>query len=208
MLDEILKKYENYAPYINGWTNMKRAAVAILLVDIDNETKIIFEVRALNMRSQPGDISLPGGKIEANESPKETIIREICEELGLEEDDFEIVNQLDLLVTHYGLIVHPYLGYIKNYNNIKINKDEVDHIFLAPINELIKINPLKDVSKINVQRNENFPYHLINGGEKYKFKEGLLKSLFYNYEEYNIWGMTALIVESFLNHIKRQEQNN
>lgn len=208
MLDEILKKYDNYVPYINEWTNMKRATVAILLVDIDNETKIIFEVRALNMRSQPGDISLPGGKIEANESPKETIIREICEELGLEEDDFEIVNELDLLVTHYGLIVHPYLGYIKNYNNIKINKDEVDHIFLASIDELIKINPLKDISKINVQRNENFPYHLINGGEKYKFKEGLYKSLFYNYKEYNIWGMTALIVENFLNYIKRQEQNN
>lgn len=208
MLDEILKKFDNYTAYINGWTNMKRATVAILLVDIDNETKIIFEVRALNMRSQPGDISLPGGKIEADESPKETIIREICEELGLEEDDFEIVNELDLLVTHYGLIIHPYLGYVKNYNNIKINKDEVDHIFLAPIDELIKINPLKDISKINVQRNENFPYHLINGGEKYKFKEGLYKSLFYNYKEYNIWGMTALIVENFLNYIKRQEQNN
>ena len=202
MVDEIVKKYNNYTPYINGWINMKRAAVAILLVDIDNETKILFQVRALHMRSQPGDISLPGGIIEGNESPNTTIIREICEELGLMEEDFEIVKPLDLLVTHYGLIVHPFLGYIKNYDNININKDEVDHIFLAPIDKLVKINPLEKLSKIKVERNKDFPYHLINGGEKYKFKEGIYKSLFYDYEGYTIWGMTALIIEDFINYIR------
>lgn len=202
MLDKIIEKYSNYKPYINGWNNMKRAAVAILLVDIEEETKIIFQVRALHMRSQPGDISLPGGKIESNENPKETVEREVCEELGLSEEDFEIVTPLDVLVTHYGLIVHPYLGYIKNYNNIKINEDEVDHTFLASIDKLLKMNPIKDVSKISVKRNENFPYHLIKDGENYKFKEGLYKSLFYIYENYTIWGMTALIIENFLNYIK------
>lgn len=202
MLDKIIEKFNNYSPYINGWSNMKRAAVAILLVDIEEETKILFQVRALNMRSQPGDISLPGGKIESIESPKEAVKREVCEELGLEEDDFEIVTPLDVLVTHYGLIVHPFLGYIKNYNNIKINKDEVDHIFLASINNLLKVNPIKDISKINVDRNKDFPYYLIKDGENYKFKEGLYRSLFYNYDNYTIWGMTALIIENFLNYTK------
>ena len=208
MLDKIIEKYNNYNPYINGWTNMKRAAVAILLVDIEEETKIIFQVRALHMRSQPGDISLPGGKIENNENPKETVEREVCEELGLNEEDFEIVTPLDVLVTHYGLIVHPYLGYVRNYNNIKINKDEVDHTFLASIDKLLKIKPIKDVSIISVKRNEDFPYHLIKDGESYKFKEGLYKSLFYNYENYTIWGMTALIIENFLNHIKSDSMLN
>ena len=204
MVDKIIEKYKNYNPYINGWTNMKRAAVAILLVDIEGDTKIIFQVRAFHMRSQPGDISLPGGKIYENENPKETIKREVSEELGLSEADFEIVADLDILVTHYGLIVHPFLGFIKNYNNISINKDEVDHIFLASIKELMKANPIKDLSKINVERNKNFPYHLIKDGENYKFKEGLYKSLFYIYENYTIWGMTALILENFLDYIKEE----
>ena len=205
MLDEIIKKFNNYTPYINGWNNMKRASVAILLVDIENETKILFQVRALHMRTQPGDISLPGGRIEDNESPRETVEREICEELGLDEEDFEIVTPLDILVTHYGQIIHPFLGYIKNINNMDINKDEVDHIFLAPIDKLIKKNPLQNISKINVERNTSFPYHLINGGENYKFKEGVYKSLFYNYNKYVIWGMTALIIENFLNYIKNDK---
>lgn len=204
MIDEVIKKYYDYIPYINGWDTMKRAAVAILMVDVDNETNIIFEVRALHMRSQPGDISFPGGKIENDESPEEAVKREVCEELGLNMDDFDIITPLDLLVTHYGLIIHPFLGYIKNYNNMNINKDEVDHIFLTSLDKLLKITPLKVLSKINVNRNENFPYHLINGGENYKFKEGIYRSLFYNYGEYNIWGMTALILEDFLKFIKNE----
>ncbi|MGG7059727.1 NUDIX hydrolase [Clostridium nigeriense] len=204
MIEEVIKKYSNYTSYINGWDTMKKAAVAILMVDIDNETNIIFEVRALHMRSQPGDISFPGGKIEDDESAENAVKREICEELGLNINDFEIVTPLNLLVTHYGLIIHPFLGYLKNYNNININTDEVDHIFLTSLDKLLKIEPLKVISKLNVDRNKDFPFHLINGGENYKFKEGIYKSLFYNYGEYNIWGMTALILEDFLKVIKNE----
>ena len=202
MLEDILKVFKDYEPYINGWEIMKRASVAILMVDIDNETNILFQVRALHMRNQPGDISLPGGKIENDENPRETIEREVCEELGLSRSDFEIVESLDLLITHYGLIIHPFLGYIKNLSNIKFNKDEVDHIFWVPIKDLINSNPIKIISEINVDRNENFPYDLINGGKSYKFKKGIYKSLFYKYEDYTIWGMTALIIESFLEFLK------
>ena len=138
MIEKVIKKYSKYTPYINGWNTMKKAAVAILMVDIDNETNIIFEVRALHMRSQPGDISFPGGKIEDDESAENAVKREVCEELGLNINDFEIVTPLNLLVTHYGLIVHPFLGYVKNYNNIKINTDEVDHIFLTSLDKLLK----------------------------------------------------------------------
>lgn len=204
MLEDIIKKIKNNGHYINGWKSMKRASVAILLVDVENETKVIFQVRAFHMRSQPGDISLPGGIIEDNETPKETIEREVSEELGLNIEDFEIVSQLDTLVMHYGLIIHPFLGYIKNYNKININKDEVDHVFLIPIDKLMKIEPIVNISKINVERNEEFPYHLIKDGENYKFKEGLYKSLFYKYENYVIWGMTALIIENFINDINNK----
>lgn len=79
MIEEIMNKYSNYTPYINGWSNMKRAAVAILLTEIDNDVKIVFQVRAFHMKSQPGDISFPGGRIDKGETSKEAVIREICE---------------------------------------------------------------------------------------------------------------------------------
>lgn len=205
MLNDIIQGFKNYNPYINGWEEMKRASVVVLLVEADNKLNILFEVRAKHMRSQPGDISFPGGKIESDEIEKEAAIREVCEELGLDRTDFEIISPLNILVTHYDLLIHPFLGYIKNFENIKINKDEVDHIFLVPLEYLINIEPRAEINKILVDRTSDFPFHLINGGERYKFKEGKYKSLFYTYNEYVIWGITAKILEDFLNKIKNNK---
>ena len=63
MINDVIKKFYNNIPYINGWQKMKRASVAILLVEVEGKLNIVFEVRAKHMRSQPGDISFPGGKI-------------------------------------------------------------------------------------------------------------------------------------------------
>ncbi|GAA0086184.1 CoA pyrophosphatase [Clostridium sp. CTA-7] len=204
MINKIIKDFKEYRPYINGWKEMKRASVVILLAEINNKLNIVFEVRAKHMRSQPGDIAFPGGKIDDNENEKEAAIREVCEELGLNKEDFEIVSPLNLLITHYDLLIHPFLGYIKNFENIEINKDEVDHIFLVPLEYLINTEPREEINKILVDRTSDFPFHLINGGERYKFKEGKYKSLFYVYNDYVIWGITARILEDFLYCLKNK----
>lgn len=201
MIEKILKQLENNSPYINGWENMKRASVAIMMVRDKGEDYILFEVRSKKMRSQPGDIAFPGGKIDSGESPKDAVIREIEEELGLEENDFEIIAPLDLCVTHYDLLIHPFIGYINNLDNIKINENEVDKVFLVPIEFLIKNKPLIYENEVIVKRNKNFPYNLINQGKEYKFKSGKYPSIFYIYNEYVIWGLTAKIIENFIARI-------
>ncbi|WP_460294358.1 NUDIX hydrolase [Clostridium tertium] len=203
MINDVIKKFYNNIPYINGWQKMKRASVAILLVEVEGKLNIVFEVRAKHMRSQPGDISFPGGKIDLKENEKEAVTREVCEELGLSNEDFEIIAPLNLLVTHYSLLIHPFVGYIKNFDNININKDEVDHIFLVPLDYLLNNQPRIEKNKIIANRSEDFPYDLINGGKNYKFKEGVYRSLFYKYENYVIWGITALILEDFLNDFNK-----
>ncbi|MCR1952654.1 MULTISPECIES: CoA pyrophosphatase [unclassified Clostridium] len=203
MLNDVIKKFHNNIPYINGWEKMKRASVAILFVEIEDKLNIVFEVRAKHMRSQPGDISLPGGKIDLKENEKEAVIREVCEELGLSNEDFEIIAPLNILVTHYSLLIHPFVGYIKNFDHVNINKDEVDHIFLVPLDYLLNNEPRIKNSKIIVNRCDDFPYDLINGGKNYKFKEGIYRSLFYEYQNYVIWGITALILEDFLNDFNK-----
>lgn len=202
MISNIIEKYKGRSAYINGWQEMKRASIVILLTEMDGKLNIIFEVRSKHMRSQPGDVSFPGGKIDLNEEPKEAAIREVCEELGLLEKDFEIICPLNVLVTHYNLLIHPFLGYIKNYKKIKINKDEVDHIFSVPLDYLLTTKPRLEENGITVNRSKTFPFNLINGGESYKFKGGTYKSFFYMYENYVIWGITALILKDFLREFK------
>lgn len=201
MFTNIKNKFQNYKPYINGFENMKRASVLLPLVKKDDSYFILFQVRSKNLRTQPSEISFPGGKIEIGEQPKYTALRETCEELGTTEDNIEIISELDLLITHMNLIVHPYVGIIHDINNLKINKDEVDHIFLAPINYLLSKPPVYYKNELEVVPDENFPYDIIPNKENYKFQKSDYSVVFYEYNNYVIWGITARILENFLNII-------
>ena len=195
-IKDIKNKIENNKPYINGWERMRRAAIIIPLVEVDNEVCILFEVRAKKLNSQPGDICFPGGKIDGDETPKEAALREMFEELGIE--NIDIINELDTVVRYDGIIIHPYLGSIQNIKEIKINESEVDHVFYVPLKYLLNNEPLEVNSKLKIERPEEFPYDLIVNKENYKFREAKHRLLFYKYENYNIWGITAEMLKNFL----------
>lgn len=198
MLKSIRNKFKNYKPYINGFENMKRASILVPIVKIEDSYYILFEVRSKNLRTQPSEISFPGGKIENGETPMDAAIRETCEELGTSEDNIEIISQLDLLITHMNLIIHPYVGILNNINHLDINKDEVDHTFLVPITHLIENKPKYYKNKLEVIPDDKFPYDIIPNKENYKFQESSYPVLFYEYKDYVIWGLTARILENFL----------
>lgn len=198
MLKSIRNKFKNYKPYINGFENMKRASILVPIVKIEDSYYILFEVRSKNLRTQPSEISFPGGKIENGETPMDAAIRETCEELGTSEDNIEIISQLDLLITHMNLIIHPYVGILNNINHLDINKDEVDHTFLVPITHLIENKPTYYKNKLEVIPDDKFPYDIIPNKENYKFQESSYPVLFYEYKDYVIWGLTARILENFL----------
>ncbi|MBC5996636.1 CoA pyrophosphatase [Romboutsia ilealis] len=198
MLKSIRNKFENYKPYINGFENMKRYSILVPIVKIEDSYYILFEVRSKNLRTQPSEISFPGGRIENGESPLDAAIRETCEELGTNKYNIEIISQLDLLITHMNLIIHPYVGILNNIDNLDINKDEVDHTFLVPIIHLIENKPTYYKNKLEVVPDDKFPYDIIPNKEDYKFQESSYPVLFYEYEDYVIWGLTARILENFL----------
>lgn len=199
-IKEIKDKFEVSKPYISGWERMKRSAVIIPVVSINNELHIIFEVRSKRLKSQPGDICFPGGRIDENETPKEAALREMFEELGVE--NIEIINELDTIVRFDGIIIHPFLGLINDVKEIIINESEVDHVFYVPLDHLLNHKFLEFNSKVHIERPADFPYDLIVNRENYKFKEANYRSLFYKYENYNIWGITAEMLHDFLNKFR------
>ena len=198
MIDTLKYKLQNHKPYINGHKNMKKASVLIPIVKKNDSYYILFEVRSKNLRTQPSEISFPGGKIEANEFPLDAVIRETCEELGTDKENIDIICELDLLVTHANLIIHPYVGHLNDIDNLNINKDEVDHVFLVPISYLLKYEPNYYKNEVSIVPDENFPYDIIPNKKNYKFDKGNYDIIFYKYENYIIWGITAKILEDFL----------
>lgn len=198
-LKELLKDYK---PYINGHQSMKKASVLIPIVRKNNEDFILFEVRSKTLRSQPNEISFPGGMIEKNETPISACIRETCEELGTIDSNIEIASELDLFLSPADIIIHTFVGFIHDLESLNPNIDEVDHIFLVPLSHLLENEPLRYKNEVRVVPNKNFPYDLIPNKENYKFKSGNYDSLFYKYNDYVIWGITGKILENFLNLIK------
>lgn len=208
MIDNINNIFSNYTPYINGWEKFKRASVTIPLVNYNNSLHILFEVRAKTLRNQPNEVCFPGGKIESDENPLTTAIRETCEEIGICEDKVKIISPLDLFVSPYNTIIHPYLVFIEDINNMKINIDEVEEVFFVPLDFLLNTNVNIFITKVNITPDDNFPYELIPKKHNYKFSTGSYEVPFYIYNDYVIWGITAKILLNFLSYLKQRNYHN
>ncbi len=201
-MSDFKDKFKNYKPYINGYKNMHRASVLLPLVKKDDSYHILFQLRCKTMSRQPGEISFPGGSIEEGESPLDACLRETYEEIGIPKEDIDIISPLDVYVSHSNLIIHPYLGIVKKMDNLNINESEVDHVFLVPINYLMDYDVTCYSNDVKVIPCEDFPYDKIPHKENYKFAKGEYPVWFYEYKDYVIWGITARILENFLEFIR------
>lgn len=179
-----------------------RFSVMIPLIKRKGEIHLLFEKRALTLRNQPGEISFPGGRIEKNESPWDAAIRETCEELLIEEKDLEIYSEGDFLVNPYAAIIYSFIGEIKkDFYEIIPSKAEVESIFTVPLSFFMETEPKAYSINLNVNRSDDFPYHLIPNGRDYKFKRGREEVLFYEYKGQIIWGFTAKMARRFIERI-------
>ena len=197
MINDIRIKFKNYKPYINGSKDMKKSSVLIPIIKKDDSYFILFQVRSSTLKTQPNEICFPGGKIEYNEKPIYTCVRETCEELGITNDNIEIISELDLFITPSNMIIHPFLGIIKNIDNLNINKDEVDHVFLVPITYLLKNKPITYTNEVSIIPSNDFPYEIIPNQTNYKFAKGNYDVLFYKYNDYIIWGLRLKYLKIF-----------
>lgn len=179
-------------------------AVLIPLVDSNGQWKVIFELRSMNLNTQPGEISFPGGQVEEGESYKEAAIRETLEELNIEKKSIEVLGELDYLVSHSNISIHCFVGIISDVNvdNIIPNPDEVDHIFTVPLEYFIKNEPREYSLDLETKYNAEFPYNLIPNGKDYKFRNIVNRIYFYEYEDYIIWGYTAKMMKNFIDIVR------
>lgn len=204
MINNINSIFKNYTPYINGWEDYKRASVTIPLVLKEDKIHLLFEVRSKTLRHQPNEICFPGGKMEANESPLDTAIRETCEEIGINKNNINVICPLDIFISPFNILIHPFLIELKDISNINTNKDEVESIFLVPLDYLLNAEPISFNNAVNITPHDNFPYDLIPNKKDYKFSTGSYEVLFYNYNEYVIWGLTAKILYNFISTLKEK----
>lgn len=203
----VLKKLQNRQAAMLDISNFKKFAVLVPLIEKEDGFHILFEVRAYNMRRQPGEICFPGGKIDPDDiNEKYTALRETSEELGVHPNSISSVIPLDYLVNSLGTIIYPFTGIIENPENIHLNEAEVAEIFTVPIDFFHREKP--DIYKLNLSPvpEENFPFDLIIGGENYNWQIRHIDEYFYKFEGKVIWGLTARILSHFIELIEKHHK--
>ena len=197
---KIRKIFENRKP--ESIKKLREVSVVIALMNIDDKLHLIFEKRSESV-NQSGDISFIGGHIEENETPLSAAIRETKEECNLSDDNINIIGQSDYLMNFNSLFVHTFVCEITNikFEDIDYN-DEVEKLIAVPLDEIMSTKYSSYKSKIAIERDENFPYHLIENGKNYNFFTGNEETYFYEFKNCVVWGLTAKILNNFVEILK------
>lgn len=153
---------------------VRPAAVLIPVIDHPEPTVLLTQ-RSPHLSSHAGQISFPGGKIDATDaSPKDAALREAFEEVGLGHEFIQPIGYLDLYGTAFGFRILPTLARVKPGFTLNINEGEVVDAFEVPLAFLM--NP------------ENHQIHN-------KEFRGMERSYYaMPYAERYIWGATAGIL--------------
>jgi 8-oxo-dGTP pyrophosphatase MutT (NUDIX family) len=112
---------------------IRPAAVLIPVVDHPQPTVLLTQ-RAAHLNDHAGQISFPGGKIDATDaSPLDTALREAEEEIGLSREFVDPIGYLDLYGTSFGFRILPTVARVRPGFGLRINKSEVDDAFEVPL---------------------------------------------------------------------------
>ena len=200
----LTKALEDLDPKPIGQYNY--SSVLIPLIEKDGELHILYEVRAETLRSQPGEISFPGGKMEEGEIPLECAIRETSEEIGVPMDAINIISELNYINSYSNFTMYSFLGQIdrKVVENAKINKAEVKETFTVPLQFFVDNDPYIYTYDLRPDVKEDFPYAEYGIEENYPWRKGTATVPFYTYGDRVIWGLTARLTLDFARIIREK----
>ncbi len=168
---------------VPDFSKARKAAVVILLYpDTTGETQLVLIQRMFHPKDRhSGQISLPGGKLEAADpSPKAAALRELEEELGVPTNAVTILGQLsDLHISVSNFLVYPFLGVVDKRPDFIPQPSEVHAILETPLKVFLEksMRRKKDLKLANGITLKNVPYFDVQG--------------------HTVWGATAMIINEF-----------
>ena len=164
---------------------------------------MIFEKRAAHI-PQGGEVCLPGGMIEPEETSEQAALREWEEETGISQDRLELVGCFGTLVHAAARQIDVWLTISPSFSALSPNlSDEVDTLFSVTLGQLMNApwkSYLLDQTITISPESPPVPF------EKYQLKEyrrGSWSSRtfpvwFVEDLPELLWGMTAIMVRAFL----------
>ena len=154
----------------------KHAAVLVGVLDKAGPSVLLTQ-RTESLSTHGGQISFPGGRIDAGETPLEAALREAQEETGLEPKYIEPLGYLDGYLTVTGYFIVPVVARILPGFTFTRQAEEVDEIFDVPLGFLLD------------EKNRETQTREWNGMTR--------RYYVYPYGQRYIWGATAGMIKNF-----------
>ena len=117
---------------------LRQAAVAIVIVKGGDggAASVLLTKRPRTLRRHGGQYALPGGRLDAGETPIQAALRELAEELGVTLVPGDILGTLDDFPTRSGFRITPIVVWGADAVDLVPDPIEVARVFQIPFTEL------------------------------------------------------------------------
>ena len=161
--------------------------VPLFLASESREPSVVLTKRRADLRRHAGEISFPGGRMDAEDPDlSATALREAEEEIGLERSQVDLLGELpptSTFVTNY--VIHPFIGMIPAGVAWRLSAREVDTVLELPL-ETVQAARTKTTIERRGMTFETDAYVI---------------------EDQVIWGATARIIEHLLQRLSDPNPN-
>lgn len=155
------------------------AAALVLLYPLDDAPHVLLTVRAGRLGKHPGQVSFPGGLIDAGESVREAALREAFEEVGLDPAAVRVAGNLSpLYITVSNFAIHPVAGVGDATAPLRPSAAEVARLLPVPLDALADPGNLRRGTRWRDSLHCEVPYFEVRNER--------------------VWGATAMVLAELL----------
>jgi len=164
-------------------TDERVSAVLVALADGPHGAEVLLTRRTERLTNHKGEISFPGGRVDADEGIVEAALREAHEEVGLAAQNLEVVGRLSPLSTFVSRsYIVPVVATVARQPELQLNAHEVDRALWVPLAELV--------------RPDTFSWEWWSFGD---FQPGSERPMFFfHLDDETVWGATARMLHELL----------
>lgn len=141
-LDRVIDKVARYSTTLIQQPPPDKASASAVLIALfqgDEGAEVVLTRRSEHLTNHKGEISFPGGRIDAHELVVETALREAHEEINLLPECVEVIGQLSAtatLVSNSHIV--PIVARLQTRPSLAVRNTEVDRVFTVPLIDLIR----------------------------------------------------------------------